>query len=319
MTWKKTLNTILKEHNKKSAKGGKAVSFGTQATRRMVLESGFAELRRLGYKLPDVKGFKERHMMALGKAWEERKLAAATVQNRISVFRLFAGWIGKRGMIRDAVFYVKDPASVARQLAAKVDKTWAGQNEKLADKLPRLHAQDPYVAMQLELQRAFGLRMKEAALLKPHQADKTSYLAVNWGSKGGRDRVIKIETDYQKDVMCRAKAMVKHRDRSMTPHKYSFYQWRSHYYYVCQENGISRQAGITSHGLRHERLNEIYTALTGHLSPVRGGVLNTASLSAVMRDQIARQEVSEIAGHCRPAIASAYLGSRLDPTTPEED
>ena len=55
--------------------------------------------------------------------------------------------------------------------------------------------------MQLELQRAFGLRMREAALLKVHAADKGAYLAVNWGTKGGRDRVIPIETDYQRDVL----------------------------------------------------------------------------------------------------------------------
>jgi integrase len=57
----------------------------------------------------------------------------------------------------------------------------------------------------MELQRAFGLRMKEAALLKPNMADKEHYLAVNWGTKGGRDRVVPIQNDYQRDVLMRAK------------------------------------------------------------------------------------------------------------------
>lgn len=111
----------------------------------------------------------------------------------------------------------------------------------------------------MELQRAFGLRMREAALLKPHQADQGAYLAVNWGTKGGRDRVIPIQTDYQREVLQRVKTHVTRKTHSLIPADYSFKQWKNYYYYVCRENGISRKNGITSHGLRHERLNEIYS------------------------------------------------------------
>ena len=100
--------------------------------------------------------------------------------------------------------------------------------------------------------------MREAALLKVHPADKGAYLAVNWGTKGGRDRIIPIETDYQRDVLQRAKALITHKRDSLIPEDYNFKQWKNHYYYVCHQHGISRKDGITSHGLRHERLNEIY-------------------------------------------------------------
>lgn len=83
MSWIKTFNTVLKAHNKAAATGGKAVSFATQDARREILEQGFRELRALGYKLPDVRGFKERHMTALGHAWEAKGLSASTIQNRI--------------------------------------------------------------------------------------------------------------------------------------------------------------------------------------------------------------------------------------------
>ena len=121
-----------------------------------------------------------------------------------------------------------------------------------------------------QLQRAFGLRMREAALLKFHAADKGAYLAVNWGTKGGRDRVIPIETDYQ--------------------------------------HGISRKKGITSHSLGHERLNEIYHHITGQLSPVKNQ--NHQKVNASL-DQLARQEIAEVAGHCCPSIASAYVGGQI--------
>jgi integrase len=304
MSWIQTLNAVLKAHNKAAASGGKAVSFATQDARREILEQGFKELRALGFKLPDVRGFKERHMTALGNSWEAKGLSASTIQNRISIFRVFAEWVGKVGMIRGSENYVKNPESVERHLITNIDKTWSGQQKTLTEKLELIQQHDKYVAIQMELQRAFGLRMKEAALLKPHMADKENYLAVNWGTKGGRDRVVPIQNDYQRDVLTRAKLFLINRNDSMTPKNFNFKQWKNHYYYVCRQVGISRKDGITSHGLRHERLNEIYQELTGQLSPVKGG----ASLSTHIHEAV-RQELAEVAGHSRESISGAYIGS----------
>lgn len=176
MSWKSTLKQILEQHNQAAARGGKAVGFATRAARQETLERGFKELRALKYKLEDVHHFKERHMILLGHAWEAKGLSASTIQNRISVFRTFSEWIGKPGMIRDSEHYVKNPESVIRHCVAQFDKTWSGQEKNLADKLAGLQIQDKAVAMQLELQRAFGLRMREAALLKVHQADQKALI-----------------------------------------------------------------------------------------------------------------------------------------------
>lgn len=306
MSWKKTLNTTLRAHNKAAATGGKAVSFATQDARREILEQGFNELRKLGFKLPDVNGFKERHMTALGNYWETKKLSASTIQNRISIFRIFSEWIGKKGMIRGSENYVKNPKSVERHLITNIDKTWSGQQQTLAEKLAPIQMQDQFVAIQLELQRAFGLRMKEAALLKPYMADKENYLAVNWGTKGGRDRVVPIKNEYQQDVLTRAKLLLENPNSSTTPKSFNFKQWKNHYYYVCRHAGISRKDGITSHGLRHERLNELYSEITGKPSPIKGGI---PCLAYKAQHDTARQEVSEIAGHNRNFIAGAYIGN----------
>lgn len=305
MNWKASLYAVLKAHNKAAATGGKAVSFATQAARQEILEQSFQELRQLGFKLPDVRGFKERHMTALGNSWETKGLSASTIQNRISIFRVFAEWIGKKGMIRGSECYVKNSKNVERHLVAQTDKTWSGQQQSLQDKLPVIRDLDCYVALQLELQRAFGLRMKEAALLKPHMADRGNYLAVNWGTKGGRDRIVPIQNDYQRDVLIRAKIMLGNIKRSMIPEEYDYKQWRNHYYYICHQAGISRKNGITSHGLRHERLNEVYKEITGQNSPIKNGSITTIHSS---EDQIARQEIVEIAGHSRKAISRAYIG-----------
>jgi len=174
--------------------------------------------------------------------------------------------------------------------------------------LAHIQKQDPYVAIQLELQRAFGLRMKEAALLRPHQADKGAYLSVNWGTKGGRDRTVPIQSDYQREVLVRAKSCLPHGHSSMIPATYNLKQWRNHYYYICHENGISRKDGITSHGLRHERLNEIYQEITGQASPIKRADDGRVSIDSEL-DEIARQEIAETAGHCRASISAAYVGS----------
>jgi hypothetical protein len=305
MNWKTSLNMILKTHNKAAATGGKAVSFATQAARAEILERGFQELRQLGFKLPDVRSFKERHMTALGHSWEAKCLSASTIQNRISIFRIFTEWIGKKGMIRGSEIYVKNPKTLERHLVAQTDKTWSGQQQYLKNKLATIQSLDKAVAIQLELQRAFGLRMKEAAVLKPHMADKENYLAVNWGTKGGRDRIIPIQTNYQRDVLTRAKSMLENPNDSMIPKEYNYKQWRNHYYYICHQVGISRKNGIISHGLRHERLNEIYTEVTGHDSPIKGGDENSIDHS---RKEIARQEIAEVAGHSRKSISSVYIG-----------
>lgn len=307
MSWKTILNDVLEKHNKAAAHGGKAVGFATQSARQETLWRGFKELHALKYHLNDVCEFKERHIRALANAWENRGLSASTIQNRISVFRTFSEWIGKRGMILGSENYVKNPENVKRHFVAQTDKTWSGQEKNLTDILIALRTQDQHVAMQLELQRAFGLRMREAALLKIHTADKGVYLAVNWGTKGGRDRVIPIETDYQRDVLHRAKILITNKRNSLIPENYNFKQWKNHYYYVCHQHGISRKDGITSHGLRHERLNEIYQNITGHVSPIKKNG-NSKSEAPSTLDQQARQEIAEIAGHCRSSIASAYIG-----------
>jgi len=92
----------------------------------------------------------------------------------------------------------------------------------------------------------------------------------------------------------------------MVPQAYDFKQWRNHYYYVCHEVGISRKDGITSHGLRHERLNEVYKEVTGQNSPIKGGSITTIDKQL---DKAARQEVAEVVGHSRESISGAYIGS----------
>jgi integrase len=171
-------------------------------------------------------------------------------------------------------------------------------------KIAEIAAVDPRIGVQLDLQRAFGLRLREACLLRPHLADNATFLAVNWGTKGSRDRIVPIDSPDKRAVLDRAKGLVRYKSESLVPGDKTWPQWRAHVYYVLRKHGVTRDEGITSHGLRHEYLNDLYEQHAGEKSPVRGGGRIDPEA-----EKLARHVVAEHAGHGRPEIASAYIGS----------
>jgi len=162
---------------------------------------------------------------------------------------------------------------------------------------------DPRVALQLELQHAFGLRVRESLELRPHLADKVTYLAVNVGTKGGRDRTVPIDTQAKRELLDRAKTFAE-KNSSTSDQTKTLAQVKGHYYNVMRQAGITKkQAGITSHGLRHGEANDKYKAITGVDSPVRGGGKVDKEL-----DNHARLVIAEELGHSRENITTHYLG-----------
>lgn len=300
--WKRSLADILRVHGRVSATEARRISYETAAKRGDVLFSAFRELRDLGYKLDSVRSLKPKHVEALVRRWREQGQATATIHNKLSILRTFSEWIGKPGIVRPTECYGIEPRRSGLQ-----DRSWSAKGVNAEAKIAQVSVKDPHVGIQLELQRAFGLRMAEAAQLRPHLADKGTYLAIHYGTKGGRDRVVPIETPEQRALLERAKAMTCDRMGSLIPEQYGWKEWRDHYYYVVRACGISRDEGITSHGLRHEYLQEVYAQQSGQALPVKGG-----AAAAIPRDleRAARQEVAERAGHSRPEIARHYVGRR---------
>ncbi len=75
-------------------------------------------------------------------------------------------------------------------------------------------------------------------------------------------------------------------------------------YYVQKIHGISRKLiGTSSHGLRHEYLQNLYEELAGTESPVRGGAPVDIDI-----DRFARSQIAEAAGHARFSVSSCYIG-----------
>lgn len=297
--WKRTLADLLREHNGTTT-GGRTASAATRDKRSDVLFAAFAELRRTGVKLEDVRQFKGKHVKKLCEIWQNRGLSASTLQNNLSILRTFAGWIGKQGMVETDEKYFHGAS--ARTTINNTDKSWKSNSVDVERKLAEVRAKDERVALALELQHAFGLRVKESLMLRPHFADQGSVLDVSRGTKNGRPRVVPIDTPERRAAIERAKAMCG-RMESVAGNERALAQAKNHFYHVVRSCGIARENGIVPHGLRHEYANDRFEEKTGTNSPVRGG--NELTREA---DYATRLEIAEELGHSREDVTTHYLG-----------
>lgn len=153
------LARLLRENNHRHGRLAKGCSGDTALARAQVLKQGFLKLHEFGYKLRDPANFGNRHMQTLARHWEAQKLSASEIQRRFSVFRVFATWVGKDGMVEPAGKYLLDPASARRSYVAQKPKGWSGLGTDVEQKLAEVAKLDRLVALQLTLQWVFGLRV----------------------------------------------------------------------------------------------------------------------------------------------------------------
>lgn len=309
--FKQKLDEIIRRNNLKSAYKNGAASYETQHKRAEILYGGFKALVGvLGCRIESPEQFREFHIKKLGFFWEKQGIK--DIQTRISVFRVFGNvWLGKRQMIRESERYVLNPQIVRRRCVTTEDKTWSGKSIKVIEKLHEVATIDPRVAIILELMYAFGLRLKEAMLLRPHLADKSGLLDVTRGTKGGKHRITEKLTIVRADVIKTAKTFALSRLSSLIPDDRTFESYRKHVYRVCNQAQIGRRFGLVPHGLRHEYANQKYTEITSGRSPIKGALPGEVDADL---DLYARTDIAEDLGHCRPRISGAYLGAVLRPT-----
>lgn len=345
--WKRALQNVLDQHNDLHARKHKTVAYKTRDERANGLFRMFTLLRAMGFKLAP-QNLGGRHIHYLMRYWTadptlepelraqgmalrrfvkpKRPSSAAYIQQQLSFLRVFAGWIGKPGMVRSASAYVDDPTLVRRNVIADQDLSWRANAVDTAAVIAAVERIDARVALQLEVMLAFGLRRKEAVMFNPALAEvpayalpaeaarDTSYLAfirVTRGTKGGRLRFTAIRSDFQRSALERAQAAVRGTCSHIGQPGRSLKQALARFDYVMRRAGITRdQFGVTSHGLRHQFASDLYVDLTALPPPVAGGEHLDARLMKAAYLEIARQ-----LGHGRPQISGAYLGGRRAPAT----
>lgn len=316
--WKTELQEIIDSSNHMSVNGDRRVGRLTKQARIEKLYQGFSELIELGYKVQNPRNFTEKHMRALASHWEGKGLSASTIQNRISVFRTFAEWIGKKGMIKPSELYVSDPAKVKRSQVAQRDMSWTAAGFDVVQKLQEIEAYSKHAAAQLLMIQAFGLRRMEALSFKPNrnwesvEGTEHGAIRVRDGTKGGRERIIVVRTQAQINALQYAKAVAGAKPTATIGYPYmTLEQSCQHYNYVLRKFGLTKKdLGVTGHGLRHQYANNRFEELSGRESPVRAQELPVPTSPAAEADvQYAKARVSEELGHSRTTITAAYIGN----------
>lgn len=279
-------------------------------------------LRDLGKKPAKLSELGQAHAIALMRRWSEQGLAISTIQNRISILRRFLTFIGKDKIIPkgdDLTNWIETHSidlEVRRNYVPTESKAW---NENGVDQFKVIEAMReicPITAIQLELQAAFGLRMKESLQLNPRGADFGNVLRVVYGTKGGLPRDVAFDQDqsiclWQRDVLERAKMLaLQNRKGTVSLDGKSLKQSKWHFYNKLKKAGVTKKdLGVTAHGLRHEYAARRYKQITGMDTPVSSLAPSVIDEGARHADRIAREEISKDLGHFRSNITTAYVGS----------
>lgn len=300
------IHDTLAKNNDKCANGrNKRVGHLTQEKRRTVLMSLIADLNVLGFLIESMKNLREKHIVAWVELLVKNGQAPSTIQNKLSVLRVYCGWIGKKGMVRSPEYYVTDASQVKRITATRVDKSWDSKN--VSDLIAAVSQKDTIVGMQLKLSNEFGLRRLEAIMLKPHVSDEGAYLHVRAGTKGGRPRMVPISSKQQRSLIEEAKAMADPKSGLICRPGMTLKQAINRFKYVMRYCGITKSGeGVTAHGLRHGYVHHRYEDRTGGKLPVKGGKPGEV---APMVDKVAKLKIMEEVGHSRLSVTTAYGGS----------
>jgi integrase len=222
------------------------------------------------------------------------------------------------GLVLAAERYVADRALVRRTYTAQDDKSWSANALNKDEIIERVANCDPFVGAQLRLCSAYGARVKEAIMCRPHVAEINgklllaqewnceSYLEIKRGTKGGRMRIVPIDTGEKRAALDRAKRIALYETSSLGHPGLSLKQALNRFYNVLKHCGVTAaKLRITAHGLRHEYANDRYEQAAGQPSPIRGGEAIDRPL-----DRNARLSVAKELGHARENISTAYCGKK---------
>lgn len=309
---KALLNAILEIFARKRVNGDTA-SHSTATTMGQVLHTCFSDLNKLGFRLEDPKNLGNKHVEALCQHWYGKEMAISTIQGRLSVLRIFAGWIDKPGMVKSLPDYLPnvDKNDLKVRKAALTSKSWTGNGIDVLEKIRDADALDKTFGQMVRMILAFGLRRMEVIQLRPHKSDMGNVLRV-YHAKNGRQRDIDIETVEQRAVLDQVKNFVKSKVDHMGWKTTVGGKEASLQYSIGRYNksmaaiGITRaDAGTTGHGLRAQYAEN--AALIAHMIPPTLG--GTGGQMARDDLDVLREQVSEKMGHSRKDITNAYYGS----------
>lgn len=303
--WRKQLADFLRAYGRmRSNNFEKPTSEETLRNRRDILYSTFEDLMK-EKSLKTLSQIRPRHLPAMFELWNKRNISKRAQINYYNNVRWFWRICGIE--IEPIAHFAKEKGEFTINRNSVKDKSWSGNGVDFEGIYQKVLIDDPIAARILLSMKTYGLRIKEALCLRPHESDFGDRLQVLRGSKTGRSRQLVFE-DFEDDgfraVLDDLKTQVSEDAHLAWSHR-TLKQAKRHMYHICERYGITKdQLGVSPHGLRHEfSINQLET-LTGQKAPVRGGiVLNYRTLISASR------KVSRAMGHNRPKVTGAYYGS----------
>lgn len=272
-------------------------SYATRKEREKHLRA-FVRALAANRMTPQPRNLKPKHVRTAIRHWKASGASRDTVKNRLSTIRWLAGTLGKPNVVErtNAAYDLPDPD---RQPRNPAEPLYFADREHTLSRI-----RDPYVRASVGLQEAFGLRRKEAIMIRPHEADHGDALALQrtW-TKGGRPRQIPILNDRQRAALDFAKA-VAGPGRALIPDGKTYAAQRRTYHHQTANAGLSHL-----HGLRHAYACRRYQDLTGRLAPRQGGPAGGDLAPDERRqDRRARLQIAQELGHGRIRITYGYCG-----------
>lgn len=286
----KDLNYDLKQLCLRNRDG----SYGTQRARAFILRQIADQLPQLGFKDLRAASLRTKHVTTLIEHWKSEGLSAGTIKNRMAELRWWAEKVNKQNVVaRNNDHYgIEKKVSVSNVSRARL------LNSEDLSKVT-----DPYTALSLKLQAAFGLRCEESIKFRPEWADRGDRLTLkdSW-TKGGRAREIPICSDQQRQLLAEVKQLAG--KGSLIPAERNYVQQLQRFKAQCQAAGIHHV-----HGHRHRYAQQRYRELAGWLCPVQGGPTSKQlTLEQKVIDRQVRLAISEELGHGREGIVAVYIG-----------
>ncbi|MYN47605.1 hypothetical protein GTP23_21400 [Pseudoduganella sp. FT93W] len=307
------LSTILAENAHKRT-NGRVASDRTTTAYGEVLRMGFDVLYEIGYRIENPRNINETHIKALCEYWHGKNKAISTIQDYLSKFRIFSGWIGKKGMVKSLPDYLPNiPKQELRVTkVAKVSKGWTENGVNISEKIALAENIDKRFSLMLRMMLAFGLRRKEVMHTRVWKADHGNKLVIYPGeAKGGRPRDIFIDNNDQRQVLDYVKSQVGkteplgwHTKENGTIASLAYNIKR--YNRLMASIGITKlKDGVTGHGLRAQYA-ENSALIAGLIPPTLGGSANQMEKDVL---DLKRAQISELLGHSRIIVTAAYYGA----------
>lgn len=284
------------------------------------LHRAIKELKKIRMPILKIGDLRRVHVIALIKYWIEQGQQASTLQTKSSVLRKFLSAINKPeampiGRVWTSILAEQgiDVKKLRRSKIAKTAKAWSAKGIDAYGVIEKIAEQHPVVAIEMLVQLAFGMRVKESMMVDPATADEGNRIKLVDGVKNGLERHVNFDPDPE--IAAFQRAALEHAKRIAAQHpklilaipKRTLLQMRNHYYYVLRKYGITKKGlGIVSHGLRHQYINRHHKSISGLPAPVLRAA--PVQLYSIHADKVreAERDTSRQVGHKRPDVTGPY-------------